>query len=105
MHDTHIVLGTKVDAFNKRNLMRLCPMVYEDNLWKRQSFGRLSKSGDLKLIRHFLQRQVHFVVHSKDEIRKMQTMWFQMVALAFGLAVLGKVAGSLISTLLQMFGI
>ena len=73
LKDSHVVVGTNIDAFSKENLMRLCPMMYEDNLWERESFGRLSKSGDLKLITPLLQRQVHFVVHSKDEIKKLES--------------------------------
>ena len=38
-----------------------------ENLWKRQSFGKLSKSGDMKLIRRLLKRQVHFIIHSTTE--------------------------------------
>ena len=66
--DMHVAVSAKVDALNNENLMRLCTMMYEENLWKRTSFGLLSESGDITLIRRFLERQVHFVVHSQDEM-------------------------------------
>ena len=66
--DMHVAVSAKVDALNNENLMRLCTMMYEENLWKRTSFGLLSESGDITLIRRFLERQVHFVVHSQQEM-------------------------------------
>lgn len=67
--DMHVAVGTKVDAraLNKENLMRLCTMVYQQNLKKRTLCG-FWESADITPVRHVLQRQVHFVIHSQKEM-------------------------------------
>ena len=81
--DIHVAVSTKMDALNKENLMRLCTIMYQENLYKRTSFGRYCESGDIHIIRRVLQRQVLFVVHSQPEMDEQKMACVGPVLLSF----------------------